>query len=1702
MSNSYRIRTKPGVDSSIRVLVDQEFEYLEILSLKILQDQIYNRQCSDYGVVVGRVSVNNGFGIPNAKVSVFIPLEDIDENDPVISELYPYKTLTDLNDDGYRYNLLPYKQQHGGHTATGTFFTREDVLTNPTLIEVYDKYYKYNTVTNESGDYMIFGVPTGSQTIVVDIDLSDIGEFSLSPQDLVRMGIATENQVAGTKFKSSTNLRELPQILTFNRIIEVEPLWGQPEICNLGITRTDFDVSAEANINITPTSIFMGSLVSSNDDTFLKKNCKSKPTAGSLCKLTAGPGEILAIRQTIQQDINGRPILETFDLEQGGQVIDDNGTWLIDVPMNLDYVTTNEFGERVISSDPKVGIPTKSKYRFKVKWNQSPSLSADPIKRGYYLVPNIKEYGWGEQDNNGKFKDPLQDNMTNPQDTINAIKSYAFSLDWDEYGDTNMIQEAINCEDRFFEMSYNKVYTVSQLISQYRKGYGDSKIISIKNILDTECESENNKFPTNDAVYKFDLIYLLFQIMMMINLPTLFMVLVIAHVLAFIIIALTPILIIIAIVVMLVIASLCPIILLIIEVVNFFGGNIGENFECISVDDFKDTIDKIANLYKLFTKLKLPNLSYPDCEFCDCGDPQPTASAETVIQGTGLTGIYQNAEENGANANLLTLTIGTSYTEQDPQYITTNNAYETLFAGQGMGVSGSTSNPLTPKTRAPQYQVISTGSPYTTIFTSSLPVYERMNLFNTKAKYFNQSPTNPGGGVNRIKVSFNPNDGVYHYDNVIAILVNQTNSQLFQAGNMISFQAPPLSTDVNLTGVTSLNQYGTPSITGSTFNNVGDQITVQYADFNNPNNLLTTTYTSQQDSTDAVYAKFPMDIEYFQVITASTYNEFNSLCNPTPNSNSLNERFIKNTLLVYKFTRTTSSTQPVPGVFFFNYSQQNQFVGPYSSFNDYENQRIVFLVRGVDPNSTRSDCEYDLSILYGYNNTNGDVVVKSGVNNAPKYKLNHPVKPGFKNTQHNLSNSDDLDSYSNGYLYYDSYHFEPASNGYASFSSFTSNLISNYSSLDGNNMTFKPSTSSPMMNVGFTNGSNGVKVNNNNHYTREYSSLTGNTFTYNTVNNRGYFQNEIVEGGSGLYGVLPSSYLQYGVSTDNLFSPNSYLSIYYAPSYPNTTNMTYSLGSSNRQIVMRSDRLPTSSTKQNNLNNSFPLHTNIVFSLFSIGDDGSFQNFTPTTQTVPTGGTLDTLDNGDEPSIIQEVFNSFECGSMLPFECYTQGPNNTLDVLPASDDCNKYSVVCGGQPKTENGCYVFVTVPLLSLPCELLMLPEWGSRLSITFAACRNIFGHLFTNNWINGTLYAFSFRNDVTFSSPLSQNPNQLQSASFCRDVVTLHPTNNFYYRSSPYRVSNDSFIGKKSPSGVFGSYDGNEFSLQYPTTMMDLGPRTDYLQDIVLSDGFDGYVANKLNSTTYSDVSEILNLFIVTRLANTNFLQQLGGVVAGAFAYFSRPNRMVDADYAQSISVNSELGVAPFESSNYTQQNQIYVSSLSGDNPLFGIFFTSDTQVRDYITPKRTILNPNVSINNFCAFNNFPVFTQKVPMYQWKFTPFSNDNPSIFGSQKNEWYTEGINGSRFFAHEYQSMDRILASSRYFRPINQSQTDYFKGYIYSVNSSGNISSSYNTKATNNFVADAVTVGAPFHFYFGLKKGKSAYDRFLAKWVDTNKVVQ
>ena len=90
MSKSFRVRTdvrRGGAkDKNVTFELKQNFDLLEILSLSLTQQEVYTRMCADFGVVIGRVITNGGFGIPNAKVSIFVPLSEEDEQNQVIKQ--------------------------------------------------------------------------------------------------------------------------------------------------------------------------------------------------------------------------------------------------------------------------------------------------------------------------------------------------------------------------------------------------------------------------------------------------------------------------------------------------------------------------------------------------------------------------------------------------------------------------------------------------------------------------------------------------------------------------------------------------------------------------------------------------------------------------------------------------------------------------------------------------------------------------------------------------------------------------------------------------------------------------------------------------------------------------------------------------------------------------------------------------------------------------------------------------------------------------------------------------------------------------------------------------------------------------------------------------------------------------------------------------------------------------------------------------------------------------------------------------------------------------------------------------------------------------------------------------------------------------------------------------------------------------------
>ena len=242
------------------------------------------------------------------------------------------------------------------------------------------------------------------------------------------------------------------------------------------------------------------------------------------------------------------------------------------------------------------------------------------------------------------------------------------------------------------------------------------------------------------------------------------------------------------------------------------------------------------------------------------------------------------------------------------------------------------------------------------------------------------------------------------------------------------------------------------------------------------------------------------------------------------------------------------------------------------------------------------------------------------------------------------------------------------------------------------------------------------------------------------------------------------------------------------------------------------------------------------------------------------------------------------------------------------------------------------------------------------------------------------------------------------------------------------------------------------------------------------------------------------------------------------SNESSKVNADLAQLLSINSEFGVHPFSPSSYPTSGNLRIiilwdpsigNILTGNATKFitGIFFEASDRKRDAVTPKRLLWNQNAQLpfqpNDI---TNYSQPTQVVPLYQWELdfqdqanlvggflnVPIPQQNtPVIFGSTKNDWKTTPVNiNDTFFSYGFQNLDRTNNTSRYFM-ANTNQQKYLNGFIYNIDSNGNFEI-----LKGNITNTVNTVGAPYHFYFGLKKGKTAMDLFYIKYVDTDIVIE
>jgi len=1690
MSKSVRVRTQVGVDKQINLQLDQDFESLEILSLKVRSEEVYTRMCADYGVVVGRVFTNGGFGIPNARLSIFVPLSQIDEGNEFITELYPYTSETDVDAEGYRYNLLPNESQHSGHIPVGTFPSRNEALTNPAWIEVYDKYYKFTVKTNGSGDFMIMGVPVGSYTLVMDLDLSDMGPFSMSPQDLVRIGRATTEQLDGVNFPQSSDLGSLPQIVNINKSINVQPFWGQPEICQIAIAREDFNLG-EVGITIQPTATFMGSLLTNVNDKAISSNCQPPSEMGDLCNMTTGAGEIIAIRQTIFQDTNGRPILEQAPLPQGGKLIDEDGTWVAEVPMNLDYVTTNEFGEQVLSNDPRVGVPTKAKYRFKIKYNQSPSLELSENRRAYFLVPNVKEYGWTRSD-----VDPAYN--VNPASTAyqDFQKSYYFGLDWDGYAN---VQDAIDCKDTFYDFQYNKVYTVSGLIDQYYRGLNRGNFTGVKEITDNTCATENYKFPATDGVRNFDFLFFIVNLLLVVFSPLALVLIPILHLLA----QFWPI------AKWVITAALVAWLGYngVINIVNAVVSYPAFGFMAVSViwaaawfTALGVFIKQVAPLLTSFNlqTFKLPMLSYPTCEACECSNKDldlPTIGANLFggqdskvgVQKIGNYRIYSRTSTSSlisSNSpslwgNLLGDVNSSEPVGIDPDLYSGNankqqNKYTADLSGFYYGLAGypivdpfyvvpsnnnSTSNNEYDRGKVAGTPVVRTYADNDNkgIVARDITLSQSLNLMNLRERYFENS--------NVITTTINPTTtSSQSFTDMPMILVCQPGTTL-TPGQLLTFRDPDNQFDPNITGQT-INQFGTESITGTSLSGVNISTNISYIQ---PNGTVSTAQVFLNCVNEERNYQFKTGLEYFQVIGADTAESvYNNL---SPNTSLLRK---------YLFDKEQQITYIQA-----NGTIRSVVLNPFFSIGDtWKEHVIVFLTRGVDPWTEKQEISYDLSKLYGYS-LNSQTIGTTGL-----FHLNVPIQEnsgsGQWYTNYKTPEAHSV-PYNTSKIFFPPFNFVPDSTSYQSVATYQPRF---YSSLDKSITNFRP-----------YNGDNSMGTYLN-------SNISDSGVGQQKIK---FFNNDyqgVVEGGSLIASTTYGTQETLTSMTARLYSPSYRV----FPQLP-ITNIGFLGTINNAKLVMRSDRLPSSDgfqvttwDKYQNGGNTMLLHQNDNFTIYTIGDAGQNTLVRPFSFDLGIGTQYESsgLNNN-----FDKVIDTFSCNGMVPLKCYDVNANGELEIL---DPCpyNENPV------RVEDGCYDLLSPDengnfLRTIVPAIQNYFEWAQRFRLTFAICRGVFSHIFVNSWVNGSLYAFPFTNKPVFDSNNKLQVRQKKyigpvpyiDYTFCGDTIAFEESsNNFYYRSSPWNGTE--FIGKKSPVSTGTIIGGlpvtvmNTYNLMFPTTILDMGPKYFWLSEINQKPTYYGYQMDNFGPTSWNDVSNLIQLFVVSRLVNISFINSIFSSGDAALSgFFSRTGQRVDGDYAQMLQINSQYGVSPLNTGNYVDDpsipgdNPIFFSKDSNGDPLFGVFYSSYPESRDLVSPRRINRTITGSTNNFVG-DYLGTKSQVVPFYPWRNNGWGpNAQTSIFGNDKNTWGTQynGFTnkGTNIITDKYQSLDRLNAP---FFIGNNTFIENTTGYIFQRNGLGQ----YNPSSTGSQNYETLT-SAPWYFYFGLKVGANAMDKFRQLYI-------
>ena len=220
----------PQTDTYVSLSVEREIDFLDTLTIKNNLKGEWSKFTSTTGVIFGKLQAIQKLKDENGNF-ITIPLRNV----PILvfNKAVNSSTINITNDASQRTPLNMQENSPRDLYFDDFSYNFDKALLPSINSKNVGDVYKYSTITNDNGEFLLTDVPAGLQTVIFEIDLLKQG-LSLEEVELNVAPFPKTNQVSVIQ---SPHLiyREIP--------VNVENSWG--DTLNLGYTRLNVDVNVD-----------------------------------------------------------------------------------------------------------------------------------------------------------------------------------------------------------------------------------------------------------------------------------------------------------------------------------------------------------------------------------------------------------------------------------------------------------------------------------------------------------------------------------------------------------------------------------------------------------------------------------------------------------------------------------------------------------------------------------------------------------------------------------------------------------------------------------------------------------------------------------------------------------------------------------------------------------------------------------------------------------------------------------------------------------------------------------------------------------------------------------------------------------------------------------------------------------------------------------------------------------------------------------------------------------------------------------------------------------------------------------------------------------------------------------------------------------------------------------------------------------------